>query len=367
MLQQPSVGTGPQTVGAEVVTDLSMLGTVLGLAAAHGFQRDVIAGQGLCRALATSDGAAFLFWQHTVDLPPTELAASRGLSRTRLMAASSRGDAKRVRVMLRAGADVSAVDAHGFNAVHWAVRGGSVSALCALLAHRGEAAGGAFSAARALARLHTALAAGDKANNTPLHLAATRGAAGSGALRALLAAGARADAVNVLGTTPLMMALRAADCISGDDGAVTALLAAPHARATLSARDFTGWTPTALAAFLGSTDALERLAAAGARVVGDVSNDGRSPLHHAATKGHVDAARWLLRRGVPVDARDGAGATPLADAAFAGHAQVVQLLLSSGANVCARDDFGKSAFDKAESLGAGHMPVLMLLRAAGAD
>jgi len=271
----------------------------------------------------------------------------------------------RLRALLRAGADVAARDVRGACALHWAVRAGCSAALEELLAWRGGDGGGgeggggaaaAHSCVRAAARLACALRAVDCHGRTALHEASAAGRADL--VRALLGAGAAAGVGDTLGRTPLMAAVRA-----GADEAVAALVAAAD-RPALSARDATGWSVAILAAFLGDLCTLERLAAAGVRMRSEVSNDGRSALHHAATKNHTAVCSWLLSRGVPVDARDASGAAPLADAAFSGHERVVALLLRAGADARARDDFGRSAEDKARPLGRGHEPVVALLQAA---
>ena len=338
-----------------MAASLDVVATVLGLAAAAGYSREASACLSLCAELASpASCSAWLLWQTAVD------CGGAG-GRTRLMAAAFRGsDEARLAALLAAGADVSRRDARGACAVHWAVRGGSAPALATLLAWRGSGGGaaGAKLRSRAAARVAAAVNARDDRDRTPLHEAAASGRADLA--RALLAAGAVPGAGDKLGSTPVMAAVRA--------GAVDVLqaLVAAGGKQAFAARDLTGWTAATIAAFSNQTRALDVLAAAGARVTADASADGRSAMHHAATKGHVEAVRWLLAHGASVDARDGAGATPLADAAFGGHAAVVDLLLRAGADARARDDFGRTPFSIAASLSKAHAPVLALLRAAGA-
>ncbi|KAG8461531.1 hypothetical protein KFE25_001135 [Diacronema lutheri] len=54
--------------------------------------------------------------------------------------------------------------------------------------------------------------------------------------------------------------------------------------------------------------------------------DKRTPLHFAASHGHLDAIRWLLEHNAEVNAVDEFGHTPLADAARQQHRQAVVLL-----------------------------------------
>ena len=62
------------------------------------------------------------------------------------------------------------------------------------------------------------------------------------------------------------------------------------------------------------------------------ANDGHSPLHWAALKGHVLACKALLDAGCCVDMRDQWMFTPLIRAAQNGHCLVVLLLLRGGAD-----------------------------------
>ena len=71
---------------------------------------------------------------------------------------------------------------------------------------------------------------------------------------------------------------------------------------------------------------------------------GNTPLHAAATAGHVAAARMLLERARDhVHARNESGNTPLHHAALRGHVAMVVCLLNAGAAVDARNAAGRSA------------------------
>ena len=56
-------------------------------------------------------------------------------------------------------------------------------------------------------------------------------------------------------------------------------------------------------------------------------------IHNAAQNGNLNLVMALLKQGVPVNSRNGAGWTPLHDAAYSGHLSVVQELLKRGAHV----------------------------------
>ena len=79
--------------------------------------------------------------------------------------------------------------------------------------------------------------------------------------------------------------------------------------------------------------------------------DGATPLHFAASKGHLSVVKWLVFHGARADDKDNFGKTPIDDAAENRHADVVDLLsasagatsASSRRSVCAlTDDEGRS-------------------------
>ena len=68
--------------------------------------------------------------------------------------------------------------------------------------------------------------------------------------------------------------------------------------------------------------------------VNAVDSYGRSVLAIAASQGHADIVRALLKQGG--DVKDNTGGSPLMSAAIDGGKEIVQLLLESGADVNAR-------------------------------
>jgi ankyrin repeat protein len=67
------------------------------------------------------------------------------------------------------------------------------------------------------------------------------------------------------------------------------------------------------------------------------------PLHSAASARNLDAARLLLEREAPVNARQQGGWVPLHAAAQNGDRDMVDLLLAHGADVEIANDAGKTA------------------------
>ncbi len=81
---------------------------------------------------------------------------------------------------------------------------------------------------------------------------------------------------------------------------------------------------------------IETLIKNGAMVNDQNQTYNHSPLHTAATHGHLKACKTLIQYGANVNAVaafDGCAISPLHTAAFYGHPDVVRLLLENGANV----------------------------------
>ena len=176
---------------------------------------------------------------------------------TALTYAASQGDEVAVRRLLASKADVTAGDATGATALHWACSEGHLEVADLLTFEVG-----ALTNARTTTN-----------NSAPIHWAA-EAAQNSGALVKLLITrdkGPLAEAVdpqNRWKQTPLSQAAaKHAD-------AVRVLL---ECDADVNNRDFAGYTP----------------------------------LHVAAENGNVETARLLVRAGAPLDARDSVGITPL--------------------------------------------------------
>ena len=139
-----------------------------------------------------------------------------------LIRAAAAGDERRVRELLAAGAPLRCVD--GFwrrHALHWASEQGNERAVAALLEADATA---------------EAVDARDITGSTPLISASAHGHAG--AVRALLARGARQEPRDMGGRTALHYA------VAGGHSAIAILhCAAPGADAALSLRDGRGYTP----------------------------------------------------------------------------------------------------------------------------
>ncbi len=102
-----------------------------------------------------------------------------------------------------------------------------------------------------------------------------------------------------------------------------------------------GETPLMIAALRGNLVAARKLMARDA----DVNKPGWTPLHYAATNGHLDMMKLLLEHHAYIDAESPNGSTPLMMAAQYANAQTVQLLLDAGADPQIKNQQQLSAMD----------------------
>ena len=77
----------------------------------------------------------------------------------------------------------------------------------------------------------------------------------------------------------------------------------------------------------------------------DVNRPGWTPLHYAATAGHVGIIRLLLEHHAYIDAESPNGTTPLMMAAYYGTPEATKLLLEEGADPLMRNHKGLTALD----------------------
>ncbi|MGE3174826.1 MAG: ankyrin repeat domain-containing protein [Planctomycetota bacterium] len=160
----------------------------------------------------------------------------------------------------------------------------------------------------------------DEDRQTPLAAAAVSGR--TELVELLLAHGARLERTAQRGMTPLLAALDAGQ----QDTALLLLERGASARAV----DKNGEDALIWAAFNGCERVVERLLRRGDLDLDRAAHDGRTALHDAARRGHLEVVRRLLDAGAAPSVADRQGATPLALAVAAGHDAVAALLRRRG-------------------------------------
>ena len=85
---------------------------------------------------------------------------------------------------------------------------------------------------------------------------------------------------------------------------------------------------------------LRTLLSANPDVISTTDEDGRTPLHFAATPADPEPTLLLLERGAQINARDGFGKTPLHIAAYNGRLSTASILAENGASLGWRDNRG---------------------------
>jgi ankyrin repeat protein len=121
-----------------------------------------------------------------------------------------------------------------------------------------------------------------------------------------------------------------------------------------------GFTALHFACYFGQPAAARMLLERGAKVDAVANNATHlMPLHSAASARNLDAARFLLEHGSPVNARQEGGWVPLHAAAQNGDRDMVDLLLAHGADVEIVNDAGKTAAMVAGE--KGHSKIAALL------
>lgn len=139
------------------------------------------------------------------------------------------------------------------------------------------------------------------------------------------------------GQTGLSLALR-----EPSPRVVDVLLASK--KTDVDARNANDESPLMLASLRGQEDLVRKLIARDAAV----NKPGWTPLHYAATNGHVAIMKLLLDNYAFIDAPSPNETTPLMMAAMYGSTQGVELLLAEGADPLQKNQQGMTAVDFAK-------------------
>jgi ankyrin repeat protein len=119
----------------------------------------------------------------------------------------------------------------------------------------------------------------------------------------------------------------------------------------VNATDEAGMTALMHASRRGQAECAKMLLAAGAKV-DPADSFGRTALHYAALNAHTDVTAVLLERGAKINVADKQGDTPLLLAGrYSGDARTAQLLLGKGANASLKNSHGQTACEAALSHG----------------
>jgi ankyrin repeat protein len=156
----------------------------------------------------------------------------------------------------------------------------------------------------------------------------------AGGIAALLNRGFDPNTRDEQGQTGLLIAMR-----EPSPKVIQVLLDSPKTNVEL--RNAKDESPLMLAALKGQQDLVTRLIARDA----DVNKPGWTPLHYAATGGHVAIMKQLLENYAFIDAQSPNGSTPLMMAAMYGSSAAVQLLLDEGADTAMKNQLGMTALD----------------------
>lgn len=150
----------------------------------------------------------------------------------------------------------------------------------------------------------------------------------------LLNRGFDPNTIDPMGTPGLMLALK-----ESAFKVVRVLLSHPQIK--VEVRNAADENPLMLAALQGEKQLCQLMIQKGA----DVNKPGWTPLHYAATHGHLEVLQLLLDENAYIDAASPNNTTPLMMAALYGTSSAVKLLLEAGADPVLKNDLGLSAFD----------------------
>ena len=153
----------------------------------------------------------------------------------------------------------------------------------------------------------------------------------------VLARGFDPNTLSLDGQYPLVLAIR-----RPSPAVLDLLLRAKGLRAEV--RTMKDESPLMLASMAGMVEICKRLIALDA----DVNKTGWTPLHYAASGGHVELIKLLLKHSAYIDAESPNKTTPLMMAAMYGNPQSVELLLEEGADASLKNDKGMTALDFAD-------------------
>lgn len=153
-------------------------------------------------------------------------------------------------------------------------------------------------------------------------------------IQQLLARGFDANTLDPQGQHGLLVAIKEPSPM-----AAKTLVDAP--KIDLNTLNVMGESPLMLAALKGELVLATQMVKKGA----DVNKTGWTPLHYAASNGHVPVIQLLLENHAYIDAESPNGTTPLMMASMYGSPEAVKLLLDEGADPTLKNQQGLTALD----------------------
>jgi len=250
---------------------------------------------------------------------------------TPLMLAAQDGDQVVSQVLLKAGADLLAMDEDGLNAIHYAAREGKTAIISMLSVHK------------------SLIDSRAKNGSTPLMFAAQSGHLE--VCKLLLAAGADQLATNETGWSAMHWAADAGKT------EIVQLFSVHKQLICSNAND--GCTPLMFAAYGGHVGAYEALLKVGADPLATNKN-GSSAMHFAAWTGKAEIIARLLPHTQLIDIKNKNGKTALLLAAQYSHVKVCELLLKAGADPLAMNENGFNAMHYASREGNTEIVQMLL-------
>ena len=153
-------------------------------------------------------------------------------------------------------------------------------------------------------------------------------------VQALLQRGFDPNTVNPEGVPALLLAVR-------QPSLKVAELLAAHPSTRTEVRNDKDESVLMLAALKGYLPLVQKLVDNDA----DVNKTGWTPLHYAASAGHVPVIAHLLEHSAYIDAESPNGTTPLMMAAMYGSPEAVKHLIQAGADLRLKNQLGLTALD----------------------
>jgi uncharacterized protein len=156
-------------------------------------------------------------------------------------------------------------------------------------------------------------------------------------IQQLLTRGFDANTLDPQGQHGLLVAIK-----EPSPKAAKALVNAP--KIDLNTLNVLGESPLMLASLKGELELATQMVKNGA----DVNKTGWTPLHYAASNGHVPVIKLLLESYAYIDAESPNGTTPLMMASMYGSPEAVKLLLEEGADPLLKNQQGLTALQFAQ-------------------